>query len=191
MGERAASWFAIVLMAAVLGTSYWYAKMMRHDASEGAGRVGSVDFFAETIALTGFDSLGRPRYRMFADRMTHFGNSDDADLVHPRLLSLQPGQPQVQAVAQGAHAVNNAQVVKMFGEVVVTREADSRREPMRLETTELTALPDEDRFWTDAPVRILSGRSVLSGKGMDFDNITHRADLRSDVAGTFPPRGRP
>jgi lipopolysaccharide export system protein LptC len=190
MGERVSSWFAVLLLFIVLVTSYWYAQTLRLAALADAGRVGEVDFFAEGVALTGFDAVGRPRYRLFADRMTHFGRSDDVDLVNPRLLSMRPDQPQVQATARTAHAANNAETVHMQGDVVVTRAADGPHPPMRLDTESLTAVPDDDHFWTDAPVRLQSGHSVMSGQGMDFDNIARRVELRGDVAGTFPPRSR-
>jgi lipopolysaccharide export system protein LptC len=191
MNERVSSWFAVLLMTVVLATSYWYAQTLRTAMPEGSGSVGTIDFFAEDIALTGFDALGRPRYRLFADRMTHYGNSDDVDLDKPRLLSLRPDQPQVQATALHAHAQNNAQTVELSGDVVLTRAADARHAPMRMDTEVLWAIPDEDRFWTDAPVRIESGASVLNAHGMDFDNVARQVVLRAGVAGVFPPRSQP
>lgn len=191
MGERLASWFAIVLMTTVLATSYWYGRTLRDESAADTGRVGAIDFFAEDIALTGFDDLGRPRYRLFADRMTHFGNSDDVDLVKPRLLSMRPDQPQVQATALTAHAQNNGQIVQMQGDVVLTRAAAGGREPMRMQTEELWAAPDEDHFWTDEPVQVQSGGAVLHARGMDFDNVARRVELRADVAGSFPRRSQP
>jgi lipopolysaccharide export system protein LptC len=191
MGERLSSWFAVLLLFVVLATSYWYAQTLRAAAVTDVGRVGEIDFFAEGVALTGFDAVGRPRYRLFADRMTHFGRSDDVDLVKPRLLSMRPDQPQVQATGRSAHATNNAQTVHMEGDVVITRAADGPHPPMRLETESLTAVPDDDHFWTDAPVRLQSGQSVMRGQSMDFDNIARRVELRGNVTGTFPPRSRP
>ncbi len=191
VGERVSSWFAVLLLFVVLATSYWYAQTLRLAAIGDPGRVGEVDFFAEGVALTGFDAIGRPRYRLFADRMTHYGASDNIDLVKPRLLSMRPDQPQVQVTARMAHAVDNAQTVYLQDDVVVTRAATVGQDAMRLETDALTAVPDDDRFWTDDPVRLQSGRSVLNARGMDFDNIARRIELRSDVTGSFPPRSRP
>jgi lipopolysaccharide export system protein LptC len=191
MGDRIASWFAVLLMGVVLLTSYWYAQTLRTAAPGDNGRIGTVDFFAQNVALTGFDSAGRPRYRLFADRMTHFGNSDDVDMERPRLLSIRPDQPRVQATALVAHATNNAETIQMVGDVVLTRAADGRRAAMRLTTEELTALPDQDRFWTASPVRLESGAAVITARGMDFDNLSRQVVLRADVAGTFPPRSQP
>jgi lipopolysaccharide export system protein LptC len=190
VGERLASWFAIVLMVGVLATSYFYAQSLRGDTSD-SGRVGTVDFFAENIALTGFDAFGKPRYRLFADRMTHYGNSDDVDLAQPKLLSMRPEQPQVQAVSHEAHAQNNAETIEMVGDVVVTRSADAQRAAMRLETQEMTVVPDDDHFWTEEPVRLTSGETVMTGRGMDYDNVSRHVELHSDVKGLFPPRAKP
>jgi lipopolysaccharide export system protein LptC len=190
MGERVSSWFAVLLLFVVLATSYWYAQTLRVPTVTNVGRIGEIDFFAEGVALTGFDAVGRPRYRLFSDRMTHFANSDDVDLVKPRLLSMRPDQPQVQATALTGHAHNNAETVQMEGHVVITRAPDGPHAAMRLETESLTAVPDDDHFWTNAPVRLQSGASVMSADGMDFDNIARHVELRGDVVGTFPPRMR-
>jgi LPS export ABC transporter protein LptC len=191
MGERVASWFAILMMLIVLGSSYWYAQTLRNQGVGDSGRIGQVDFFAEKIALTGFDVQGRGHYRLFADRMTHYGNSDDVDLTNPRLLSMRTDQAQVQATARTAHVENNAETVQMREDVVVTRAGDSSRPPMRLETEVLFAAPDDDHFWTDAPVRMHSGEAVMRAVGMDFSNLTQRVELRAQVSGNFPPRSKP
>lgn len=191
MGERAASWFAVVMMLIVLGSSYWYAQTLRDQDRGDSGRIGQIDFFAEKIALTGFDAVGRGHYRLFADRMNHFGSSDDVDLTHPHLLSLRTDEPQVQATASIAHVHNNGATVQMFGNVVVTRAGDRDRPPMRLETEELFVAPDDDHFWTEAPVLMHSGGAMMQGVGMDLNNVARRMELHAQVRGVFPPRSKP
>lgn len=188
MSERVASWFAILMMLVVLGSSYWYSQSLEEQGREGTGRIGEVDFFAEHIAITGFDDLGRGHYRLFADRMTHYANSDDVDLLRPRLMSIEPDRPVIQATALTGVAYNNAQTVRMDGKVVVTRAPEGDRPPMRLETEELYAAPDDDHLWTEEPVVMHSGEAVVHATGMDYDNIERRMELRAQVSGTFPPR---
>jgi LPS export ABC transporter protein LptC len=190
MGERFASWFAVAMLFVVLAASYWYAQSLRQNDAD-SGRIGQVDFFAENIALTGFDALGRGHFRLFADRMMHFTDSDDVDLTNPRLLSLRTDQPLVQTTARNARAYNNGQTVRLTGDVVVTRAAEGTRPAMRLETEELYTAPDDDRYWTDQPVLMRRGDAVMHGTGMDFDNVARRLELRSEVTGAFPPRSQP
>ncbi|HYA75785.1 MAG TPA: LPS export ABC transporter periplasmic protein LptC, partial [Burkholderiaceae bacterium] len=70
------------------------------------------------------------------------------------------------------------------------RAASADRAAMTMQTEELSAIPDEDHFWTDQPVRLQSGAMVVNARGMDFDNIARRVELDSEVVGTFPPRSR-
>jgi LPS export ABC transporter protein LptC len=188
MGERVASWSAILMMLIVLGASYWYAQTLRGQDASDTGRIGQVDFFAEKIALTGFDSRGRGHYRLFADRLDHFGSSDNVDLVNPHLLSLRTDEPLMQTTARTAHVFNNAETVEMVDDVVVTRAADGTRPPMRLDTDVLFMAPDDDHFWTDRPVLLHDGDWTMSGVGMDFDNLTRHMVLETNVLGKFPPR---
>jgi lipopolysaccharide export system protein LptC len=191
MGERFASWFAVLMLMAVLGASYWYAQTLNGAGGGDSGRIGAVDFFAEQVALTGFDAQGRGHYRLFADRMTHYARSDDVDLARPRLLSMRTDEPLVQATAQSALVHNNGESVLMSGDVVLTRAADAEHPAMRLDTDQLLALPDDDRFSTAAPVHLHAGSAVLDAVGMDFDNVARRVELRTQVSGVFPPRSRP
>jgi len=190
MGERIASWFAIALMLGVLGTSYWYGQQLRATIAGESGRIGAIDFFAENIALTGFDAQGRPRYRLFADRMTHYASSDDVDMIRPRLLSMRADQPRVETTAESAHAQNNGETIQMHGNVTLTRAAAGRLPSLRMYTDTLSARPDEDRLWTDAPVRMESGHTRLQAHGMEYDNVARRVLLRADVVGSFPARSR-
>jgi LPS export ABC transporter protein LptC len=191
VGERVASWSAILMMLVVLAASYWYAQSLRSQDGGDNGRVGEVDFFAEKIALTGFDVRGRGHYRLFADHMTHYVDSDNVDLDNPHLLSLRTDEPLVQAVSRIAHVFNNAEKVQMIGDVVITRASDGARPPMRLDTEELFMTPDDDHFWTARPVLMHDGDWTMHGVGMDFDNLARRVVLQADVVGSFPPRKAP
>lgn len=188
MGERITFWSGIALVALILATSYWYAQVLRAMDEPLAGHVGAVDFFADSAALTTFDEHGAPRYRLFADRLTHYGASDDVDLERPRLVSVRPGTPRVEVTARTAHSANNAETVHLQGDVVITRAADGPRAALRLETDDLMADPDHDHFWTAEPVTLRSGGDVVQARGMDYDNLARRVELFADVSGTFAPR---
>ncbi|HEX7156692.1 MAG TPA: LPS export ABC transporter periplasmic protein LptC [Burkholderiaceae bacterium] len=188
MRDRLVSMIAIVLLAVVLMTSYWYSQSLLVVSGTGAPRAGSVDFFAEGIALTQFDLLGRARYKLFADRMTHYPDSDDVDMTQPRMVSLRPDQPQVRASALAAHVENNGERILLNGDVVITRAADGPQPSMRIETQALLALPDSDRYSTDQPVQVDRGSAQVKAVGMDFDNIARRVVFQSDVRSLIAPR---
>jgi lipopolysaccharide export system protein LptC len=190
MGERFASWFAIALTAFVLATSWWYAQNLRHEGRAAGVPTGEVDSDAQSIVLTGFDEEGRARYRLFAAAMTHYGASDDLDLVRPRVVSLRPDQPRVEAMAETAHATNNAEIIDLRGNVVLVRDAGAGRPGLRLETENLRAIPDADRYSTADEVRVQHGAVRVVARGMEFDNVARHLELLSAVHARMPG-GRP
>ena len=104
MADRIASVFAIVLLALVAGSSYWYSRSLQVEEAPASVARPMIDADAESITLIQFDELGRAKYKLFADRMTHFAATDDADLVNLHLVSLRPDQPRLEAVARAAHS---------------------------------------------------------------------------------------
>lgn len=191
MGERIASWVAVAILGTVLLMSYWYAGDLRAGTVRDVGRIGRVDFYADNVALTDFDAQGKPNLRLFAAQVTHYDATDDADLLRPRVVSLQPDRPRLRLVSDTAHTVNDFQTVDMRGHVVATRAGSARRPPLRMQTEDLLVIPDEDRMQTNDPVTIDSGSSQMHAVGMDYDDITDRMALHSEVTGRFPPKVSP
>ena len=190
MRDRVASVIAIALLTLVAATSYWYSRALR---SEGPGTEVSrakVDADADRVTLVQFDELGRAKYKLFADRMTHFADTDDVDLVKPHLVSLRPDQPRVEAVAQRARVENNGERVRLSGDVVLTRGSPGAQPALRVKTETLLALPDLDRYSTDQPVLVERGPDSIRARGMDLDNIAQRIEFSSEVVDTIAPERR-
>ena len=185
MRDRVASVMAILLLALVAATSYWYSRSLNVDNSGPQVARARMDADADAITLVQFDKLGRAQYRLVAERMTHFADTDDVDLVTPRMVSLRPDEPQLQAQARLAHVENNGERVHLVGEVVLTRQSAVGQPPLRITTETLLAMPDKDRYVTDRPVLVERGRDSIRARGMDLDNIARRVEFGSDVVDTI------
>ena len=57
---------AVVLLAVVAATSYWYARSIRKVEREIPAPAGTPDFFVEQVVFTQFDAQGRAENRLFA-----------------------------------------------------------------------------------------------------------------------------
>jgi LPS export ABC transporter protein LptC len=90
MRDRLASVMAIALLALVAATSYWYSRSLNGEPPGVAAPRQRMDADAESIALVQFDSTGRAQYKLIADRMTHFADTDNVELVAPQWASLRP-----------------------------------------------------------------------------------------------------
>jgi len=187
MGDRVASVIAIVLLTLVAATSYWYSRALRSEGQGPEAAHAKVDADANQVTLIQFDEIGRAKYKLFADRMTHFVETDNVDLVKPRLVSLRPDQPRIEAVAQLARVENNGERVRLSGDVVLTRDSPGGQPPLRIKTDALLALPDLDRYSTDQPVLVERGSDSIRARGMELDNIAQRIEFFSEVVDTITP----
>lgn len=188
MRDRLTAFVAILLLASLAAVSYWYAQSARlKRLSTPVSREGP-DFFANGVTLTQFDDNGRATQRLRAEQLTHFAVDDRSELVNTRLVSLRPGQPRLEARANSARVESQGERVLLTGDVVLTRAAGADgAPPMQLRTQSLTALPDVDRYFTDAAVEIDRGDSVIRAVGMDYDNIERVVKFRANVRGTIAP----
>lgn len=191
MRDRLTSIIAILLLAAVTATSYWYARVLRMPKVTIASAPGTPDFEAEKLVITQFDPQGRARHKLFADRLLHYLETDDVDLTAPRLVTLRPDQPQVDARAQRARVENAGERVHLYGDVDLRRAALGELPPLRATSEYMLALPDFDRYSTDKPVTVERGASRISASGgMELDNIARTAEFRGKVQMLLPPQGR-
>jgi lipopolysaccharide export system protein LptC len=185
MRDRITAIIAVLLLAALAGVSYWYSQVSRVDGLAHPVSREGPDFVVKGVTLTQFDASGHATNKLFAEELAHYASDDRAELERPRLVSLQPGQPQLESRAQRALVEGSGERILLTGDVVITRAAGEDSPPMRLATQKLQVLPDLERYSTDAPVEIEQGESVVRSVGMDYDNIARVVKFRSKVRGTM------
>ncbi|HTN47909.1 MAG TPA: LPS export ABC transporter periplasmic protein LptC [Burkholderiaceae bacterium] len=188
MRDRITAVIAVLLLALLAGTTYWYSQTSRlGDLANAVSREGP-DVVVDGAALTQFDAQGRATNRLIGERITHFPSDDRVEVIRPRMVSLRADQPQVDAKADHARVEDSGAKVILTGDVTLIRAASSEGEPpLRLTTERLVAFPDTEQFSTESPVEIDRGGSRINAVGMDYDNIKRTVKLRSKVRGTVEP----
>jgi lipopolysaccharide export system protein LptC len=188
MRDRLTTIIAILLLAAVTATSYWYARTLRMPKSITVTAPGTPDFEADKLVITQFDAEGRAKSKLFADRLLHYTENDNVDLTSPRLVSLRPDQPQIEVRAQRAQLENAGEKVHLHGKVDVRRAAFGDTPALRVTTDYLLAIPDLDRYSTDRPVEVERGAArIQADRGMQLDNIARTAQFDGNVRMLLPP----
>ena len=188
MRERITAIIAILLLATLAGTTYWFSQVGRYGNLANPVSLEGPDFIVSGVTLTQFDPMGRPTNRLFAEKLRHFAVDDRAELERPHYVSLRPDQPQLEARSQRAVVQGSGERVVMTGEVVISRAAGRDGDPpMRLTTEKLVALPDREQYTTDLPVEMDRDGSVIRSVGMDYDNIKRVVKFHSRVRGTIQP----
>ena len=185
---------AIALLAAIAATSYWYSVVIRKPSSAPPPTPGTPDFVVDQLSMTQFDEAGRAKYRLFAQQLTHFNENDDVLLASPRLVTLYPDRPQVEARSRRAKVENGGERVLMSGSVLMTRAAAPGNPALTISTEALTAWPDDDRYASDVRTEIARGagdsRYATSADKVNFDNIRREIEFDGQVRTVIPPRGR-
>ena len=190
MRDRLSMLIAVLLLAVVTVTSYWYSREMRRPTIRTPATPGTPDFIVDRVVLTQFDDHGQARYKLFAEQLSYFNENDDIDLTRHRLVSLQPDQPQVQATSRQARVTHAGERVLMQGEVLLQRAATTDRPALAIRTERLTAVPDVEQFASDLPVLIEQGDMRLAGAAMDYDNLKRVLTVDGDLRGEMAPTRR-
>jgi len=185
--DRLTMLIAILLLAAVTATSFWYSRVLRRPPAAERAAPGTPDFVVDRLVLTQFDEAGRAKHKLFAERLTHFAENDDIELASPRLVSLRPDRPQIEARAQRGRVENAGERVHLRGSVLLTRAADGEQPPLRLASEYLLALPDEDRYSTDRPVELERGPDRMRADSLELDNIARTTRLAGNVRTELAP----
>jgi len=190
MRERLTSLVAVVLLAGVAASSYWYARALQQPATEPAAVPGTPDFEAARLVVTQFDEQGQVRHKLFADRLLHYADTDRVEIVRPQLVALRPDEPRVEVRADRGEIENAGERVHLHGGVDLRRAASDGVAPLRVRTEYLLALPDYERFATDRPVEVeRGGARIAADGGMEFDNLARSARFDGRVRIVLPPTG--
>ena len=180
MRDRITAIIAILLLALLAATTYWYSQTSRLGGLANPVSREGPDVVVDGAALTQFDAEGRAISRLIGERVTHYPSDDRVEVIRPRMVSLRADQPQIDAKAEHARVEDSGARVILTGDVTLVRAPGSDGEPpMRLNTERLVALPDTEQFSTDLPVEIERGGSRINAVGMDYDNIKRTVKLRS------------
>ena len=129
-------------------------------------------------------------------RGDHFPDDDSVDLSQPTFKMTQTGKPTFTVNAERGKVTGDRENVYFTGNVRAHRDAEEASAakdheaagPITLETEYLHVIPKTERAETDRRVTIHEPRGIIEAVGLDLDNKSKTAKLRSRVSGTFEPQ---
>ena len=195
--DRLIAWSPVLLLGGLAALTYWLDAQVQPSA---AHRDGSTrhdpDLFLVNFRATNFDPEGKPRETLTAARGDHFPDDDSAELKQPTFKITQTGKPTFTVNAERGKVTGDRENVYFTGNVRAHREADEASAaqdheatgPITLETEYLHVIPKTEQADTDRRVTIREPRGIIEGIGLDLDNKSKTARLRSRVSGTFEPQ---
>jgi len=194
--DRLISWSPVLLLAGLAALTYWLDAQVQPPPQhrDGSSR-HDPDLFLVDFRAVNFDADGKPVESLTAVRGDHFPDDDSVALTKPRFRMMQTGKPTFSIDADRGRVSGDRENVYFTGNVQAHREAEeaSTRDrepsgPITLETEYLHVVPKTERADTDRRVTIREPRGIIEAVGLELDNKSKTAKLRSRVSGTFEPQ---
>lgn len=186
MKSRANTLFTLALAAGLAALTFWLERTVNAPIRGPADVTRhEPDYIVSQLNATNLDPNGRPESTLTARTMRHFPDDQTTELDAPQLVQLRTDRPPVHIAADRGKVMKDGEEVRLYGNVVVRREATAERPELRMETTYLQVFPKEDVARTNEHVVIHEGKSRLTGVGMDYNNKTRQIELKSRVSGMF------
>jgi len=185
---RSNTLFSLGLAAGLAVLSFWLERMV--SAPTGAtssARARVPEFVVDRVTSTAMDKGGRAESRMTAQRMLYYPDEETTEVEEPRLTQFPEKGPPMRVSAERGTVNKEGDEVRLYGNVVVIREAVGDRPELRMNTTYLQVFPKTEVARTPEPVLITEGSAKLAGVGMEYDNAKRQFELKARVSGSFEP----
>ena len=181
MRDRLPTLIAIVLLLALVGGTWWAADYTQRSIPIEAPRrlTHEPDSWAERFVMLRTDTQGIAINRMEGEHMVHFPDDDSYEITQARAVGQRADMPITVGTSDIAIMDQDGQRITMRGNAHLHRVADAERGAMDVTSQELILLPDEDRAYTDLPAKVVHGKSVMYGTGMQYDNNTRQLRVLS------------
>jgi lipopolysaccharide export system protein LptC len=169
--------------------SFWLLQSMTgEDQAQVGGKRNDPDYIVENFSFVRMSEKGLPRYVVSGKRLAHRPVDDVSEIEAPVVQGMTIEHPRVTMHADRAVVHHEQNVIDLVGNVDVDRPATPKSDPMRLRTTKLTVLPDDELMKTDQPVEMTLGAAIVRGTGMLANNATQQVHLASRGQIVYPPR---
>lgn len=110
-----------VVLIALAAASWWFTRAAPPVGAAAPDARRDPDYIIEKFTGTAMNAQGTPRYRLTAQRLTHYPEDDVSHLLHPVLVQYQPNGTRVTTRADAGVMPGDGSEIVMTGDVHVTR----------------------------------------------------------------------
>jgi lipopolysaccharide export system protein LptC len=175
--------FPIALLAMLALLTFWINESVQPPTPklDGSSR-HDPDYIITNFETTQTDITGALRYKLSAAEMRHFPDDDSTLLQDPIYIQFAIDKPYTKVEGKRGEMSHKGDVVEIFDNVKVTREAFAEKGEMTLETDYLNVRPNEDFVSTHKPVVIRQApNTVIYAIGMEHDKKKQTTTLLNRV----------
>jgi lipopolysaccharide export system protein LptC len=176
----------LLIVGGAAGISWWLDNLVAPRLTETAqGPRHEADFFFDNFSATTMNAQGVPHYILSGEHLVHYLDDNTSEVVRPHLQFMRADKPKWTLSAEQGWMSPDGERVHLLGEVIMMREADETRPPLRIETRDLRIRKTDKYAETDEAVQLRSTNGTLDSVGMQAWLDTGRVALLSQVRGHY------
>jgi lipopolysaccharide export system protein LptC len=184
--QRYTAWFPLLLLAALAALTFWLDRELNPAEYHRDGKNRhDVDYIVENFSATRLGPNGTPRYKLNARRMVHYPDDDTTHLESPKLVSFTNYGAVVTVTSKNAMLSSDGENAYLTDDVRLVRSAYAKKSELRVETSYLHVIPDQEIARTDKPVQIADLHIRINSVGLEFNNQARTLKLLSNVRSTY------
>jgi lipopolysaccharide export system protein LptC len=185
MTARFALWLPMVMLALLALLTFWIDQSVKQAGSRGGANLSEPDSIVENFLAVSTDATGELRYRLTADKLSHFSNDKLTLLDQPRLTHFHEKQGEMQISSSRANVTPDGSRVVFSGQVSLLRPAGSAGKELSMRTTQLEILTEKNEAITEQPVLIQQPGLQINATGLHLFADTRVLKLKGRVKALF------
>jgi lipopolysaccharide export system protein LptC len=182
----------LILMSTLTLVTFWLVK--KNEPSEKSSieraRLHEPDYTIVNGALSALNELGKTKYRVLGNKVTHYDDDASIDIQTPRMRLFPPEKSPVTVKSDTGHLDGDLTILDLMGNAEIFRPpqvasaAEPARPRMLARSSYFKVLINDDVIETDKPITLEQGMSVIhSTDGGTFNNVEQSMVLSGQVRG--------
>lgn len=184
----------VVLMGLLAMATWWLVRStpVPRPAAEPAAPRHEPDYFLKNFSIKSFDAQGRLQNEIQGTQARHYPDTDTLEIDQARMRALAPDGRVTLASAERALTNADGSEVQLFGNAIVTREAQTLARGktlprLQFQSEFLHAWTRQERVRTHLPVTLVRGKDQWHAESMEYDHLHQVLQLQGRVRGTIAP----
>jgi len=176
----------ILLLVVIIGSGWFLDGRHAGLQDLSVSRTGP-DSFVSGMHLDVMDVSGQLRYRVTAESMLHYPNTEQLELQRPLIDLQQHNGNSWRISATTGETTDAGDIIRLLGDVNIRRSGVSG--PLQIRTRDLLVKPEQLYATTDSAATITAPGHRVDSVGLEADLNNNTLELRNRVRGTINAAG--
>lgn len=190
MTDRFAMWLPLALLAALGLLTFWIDQSVKEAGGRNGVNLNEPDSIIENFLAISTDPKGVPRYRLAAEKLSHYSSGKLTLLDKPKLTHFHEKQGEMQISSSTANVTPDGNRVVFSGQVELLRPAGAGGKPLSMQTSSLEVLTQNNEAYTTQPVVIQQPGMQIHASGLHLFADTRVLKLKGRVKAQYQSANR-